>query len=96
MLKDINLSIEKNELVAILGSVGSGKSSLLMSLLGELELINGNIDMKGSVFYLAQEAWIFPTSLKQNILFGKQYDEKKFKEIIEVCCLEEVIHKQQP
>ena len=57
----------------------------------ELENVSGQIDIKGSVFYVPQEPWIFTASLKQNILFGKAFNKRKFDEIIKVCCLEEVI-----
>jgi ABC-type transport system involved in cytochrome bd biosynthesis fused ATPase/permease subunit len=92
MLKEISFDLEKSGLITIVGAVGAGKSSLLLSLLGELELLTGNVDIKGSLFYVSQEPWIFPASLKQNILFGKKYDEKKFTEILKVSCLEQVIN----
>jgi ABC-type transport system involved in cytochrome bd biosynthesis fused ATPase/permease subunit len=80
-------------LVAIVGSVGAGKSSFLLSLLEELQIIKGKLEIKGSVFYLSQEPWVFTSSIKQNILFGMPYDEKKFKKIIKICCLEQVFNK---
>ena len=61
-----------------------------MALLEELQIQGGTVDVKGSVFYVSQEPWIFTSSIRQNILFGKAYDSKKFKEIIEVCCLKQV------
>ena len=89
-LKNLNLEINDNGLVAVIGPVGSGKSSFLMSLLEELEIINGNVKINGSVFYVPQEPWIFNASIKQNILFGIPYNEKKFKEVIKSACLEQV------
>jgi ATP-binding cassette subfamily C (CFTR/MRP) protein 4 len=59
-------------------------------MLEELEIVSGNVDIKGSVFYVSQEPWIFTASIKQNIIFGKSYDEKKFNEVISVCCLKQV------
>ena len=61
-----------------------------MTMLEELEIQQGNVDLKGSVFYVTQEPWIFTSSIKQNILFGKPYDPQKFKEIVDVCCLKQV------
>ena len=61
-----------------------------MAMLEELEILSGNVDIKGSIFYVLQEPWIFTASIKQNILFGKPYDEKKFDEVISVCCLKQV------
>jgi ATP-binding cassette subfamily C (CFTR/MRP) protein 4 len=75
----------------VIGTVGAGKSSLLMALLNELPNIKGDLQMNGSVFYVSQEPWIFSSTVKQNILFGKEYDEEKFNQIIEVCALKDVI-----
>jgi ABC-type transport system involved in cytochrome bd biosynthesis fused ATPase/permease subunit len=61
-----------------------------MAILEELEIISGNVDVKGSIFYVSQEPWIFTASIKQNIIFGKPYEEKKFNKIIDVCCLRQV------
>ena len=61
-----------------------------MAMLEELEVVSGNVGIKGSVFYVSQEPWVFTASIKQNILFGKPYDEKKFNEVISVCCLKQV------
>ncbi len=89
-LKNINLEINDNGLVAVIGPVGAGKSTFLMSLLEELEIISGDLKINGSVFYVPQEPWIFNASIKQNILFGIAYDDKKFKEVIKASCLEQV------
>jgi ATP-binding cassette subfamily C (CFTR/MRP) protein 4 len=61
-----------------------------MALLGEMPKTSGDIDMNGRVFYVSQEPWIFSATIRQNILFGKDYNEKKFKQIVEVCCLKDV------
>ena len=58
-------------------------------MLGELEKISGEIDIKGSVFYLSQEPWIFTGSIRENILFGKPYVQDKYNTIVKVCCLEQ-------
>ncbi len=93
-MKNLNLHADKNELIAVIGPVGSGKTSFLLSLLEELDYIKGKLEIKGSVFYLSQEPWVFTSTIKQNILFGKPYNEKKFKEIIKICCLEQVNEKK--
>jgi ATP-binding cassette subfamily C (CFTR/MRP) protein 4 len=84
------MEINSGELIAIIGPVGAGKSSFLMSLLEELEIIGGDVKINGSVFYVPQEPWIFDASIRQNILFGLPYNEKKFNEVIELACLEQV------
>ena len=63
---------------------------MLLSLIDEMQKVSGKIDIKGSLFYVPQEPWIFTASLKQNILFGKPYDKKKFDKIVKICCLDEV------
>lgn len=88
-LRNITFKASQNDLIAIIGQVGSGKTSLLMALLCELERISGDLDVKGSVFYVSQEPWIFNDTIKQNILFDNVYNEMKYKEIIKVCCLED-------
>jgi ATP-binding cassette, subfamily C (CFTR/MRP), member 4 len=90
ILQNLTFEVKENELLAIVGSVGSGKSSLLMSLLGEMPSINGNIKINGSIFYVTQEPWIFSSSIKQNILFGKEYVKEKFDKIIKICALKDV------
>lgn len=87
-LTDINLKIGKQELVAVIGSVGSGKSSLLQVILKELPLIEGTAEVRGRVSYAAQEPWLFTGSIRQNILFGEPMDLKKYREVVRVCALE--------
>jgi ABC-type multidrug transport system fused ATPase/permease subunit len=59
-----------------------------MALMKEMQTIKGEIEMKGSVFYVAQEPWIFNGSLRQNILFGKEYDKQRFETVLKACCLD--------
>ena len=80
-----------NELVGIVGSVGSGKTSLLMALMNELHNMKGDVEIKGRVFYVAQEPWIYSATIKENILFGNDYDRTKFNNIIDICALNEVL-----
>lgn len=85
----VDLEIEKSSfLVAVIGAVGSGKTSLLQVILKELPLSNGDIDVTGSVSYAAQQAWIFEGSVKNNIIFTEEYDEKRYKNVLHVCALE--------
>lgn len=87
-LKDVSLSVKKGSLVAVVGSVGMGKSSLISALLGELEKLRGQVTIRGKVAYVAQQAWIQNSTLKQNILFGKELDEARYQSVIEDCALE--------
>ncbi|KAE8579699.1 hypothetical protein XENTR_v10024156 [Xenopus tropicalis] len=86
-LKDINISIPEGSLVAVVGQVGCGKSSLLSALLGEMEKQDGYVAMKGSVGYVSQQAWIQNASLKDNVLFGRESNESMYKKVIEACAL---------
>ena len=69
-LNDINLSIKKGKLCAVVGTVGSGKSSFLSALLGEMDKISGNVEVNGKVAYVSQQAWIQNATLKDNIIFS--------------------------
>jgi ATP-binding cassette subfamily C (CFTR/MRP) protein 1 len=77
-LSSFNFQIKKGELVAVIGAVGSGKSSFLAALLGEMNLQSGKVRCAGSVAYCDQRAWILNDSVQGNILFGKPYDEERF------------------
>ncbi|KAJ3132928.1 hypothetical protein HK100_004842 [Physocladia obscura] len=77
-LKNINLHIKKGELVAIVGAVGSGKSSLLNAFIGEMRKVSGNMKFSGSLSYAAQTAWIQNATVKENIVFGKPFDKQKY------------------
>jgi len=87
-LEDISFMAGQGDLFAIVGPVGSGKSSLLMALLGELSAESGTVSAVGKVAYVSQEAWIFNGSLKNNITFGQELDEAKYKRVIEICALQ--------
>lgn len=78
--------------MAIVGSVGSGKSSLLSGLLGEMYKFNGSINLNGSVAYAPQLAFIQNATLKDNILFGRECDQEFYKQTVSLCCLESDIN----
>lgn len=61
-----------------------------MVAMNEIPIIEGNVKVRGTVSYVSQEAWIFSGTVRQNILFGKDYDEKKFENVIDVCALRKV------
>lgn len=87
-LTDISLTATGNQLVAIIGYVGSGKSSLLHIILKELSIVSGSVTTNGIISYAAQEAWLFDGTIRDNILFGQPYNEKKYLTVIRVCALE--------
>uniref|UniRef100_A0A3P9JD61 ATP-binding cassette sub-family C member 5 n=1 Tax=Oryzias latipes TaxID=8090 RepID=A0A3P9JD61_ORYLA len=86
-LHHINLCIKKGSLVGICGGVGSGKSSLLSALLGQMTLLGGKVASSGDFAYAAQQAWILNDTLRNNILFGKEFNSKKYDAVLEACCL---------
>nr|XP_015100143.2 canalicular multispecific organic anion transporter 1 isoform X2 [Vicugna pacos] len=86
-IRDVNLDIMPGQLVAIVGTVGSGKSSLMSAMLGEMENIHGNITIKGTIAYVPQQSWIQNGTIKDNILFGAELDEKKYQQVLEACAL---------
>ncbi|XWS46668.1 hypothetical protein CRYUN_Cryun14cG0087500 [Craigia yunnanensis] len=88
ILKNINLEVKKGELTAIVGTVGSGKSSLLGSILGEMHKISGKVKLCGTTAYVAQTSWIQNGTIQENILFGLPMNREKYREVIRVCCLE--------
>uniref|UniRef100_A0A3P8P779 ABC-type glutathione-S-conjugate transporter n=1 Tax=Astatotilapia calliptera TaxID=8154 RepID=A0A3P8P779_ASTCA len=83
----VNLDIEPGRLVAVVGAVGSGKSSLMSALLGEMHSTKGFINIGGSLAFVPQQAWIQNATLKDNILFGSPHEEENFKKVIEACAL---------
>ncbi|XP_037884223.1 multidrug resistance-associated protein 1 isoform X16 [Glossina fuscipes] len=86
-LKNINIEVKKNTLCAIVGTVGSGKSSILQSFLGEMDKISGIVNTVGSIAYVPQQAWIQNATFRENILFGKPYDRRRYNRVINACAL---------
>nr|XP_055221294.1 multidrug resistance-associated protein 1 isoform X1 [Gorilla gorilla gorilla] len=86
-LNGITFSIPEGALVAVVGQVGCGKSSLLSALLAEMDKVEGHVAIKGSVAYVPQQAWIQNDSLQENILFGCQLEEPYYRSVIQACAL---------
>ncbi|CAH1105115.1 unnamed protein product [Psylliodes chrysocephalus] len=87
-LTDISLTIPPGTLCAIVGPVGAGKSSLLQILLGELPSKSGKIQIGGEISYCSQEPWLFQSTVRNNILFGRKYDKFFYEKVVKVCALE--------
>ncbi|XP_060517421.1 probable multidrug resistance-associated protein lethal(2)03659 isoform X2 [Cylas formicarius] len=88
VLKNFNLLVPKGSLCAVIGPVGAGKSSLLQLLLGEISPESGKVQLGGTVSYSSQEPWLFASSVRKNILFGKPYDATLYKKVADRCALE--------
>ncbi|EIN03766.1 ABC protein [Punctularia strigosozonata HHB-11173 SS5] len=82
-MRDVNMSVPRGSLVAIVGPVGSGKSSLLQGLIGEMRKLKGDVKFGGRVGYCPQTAWIQNATLRDNIVFGQAWDEDRYWEAIE-------------
>lgn len=95
-LSDVTLHLHGNQLVFILGAVGSGKSCLLQSFISEIPLASGKVQILGSVTYVPQTPWIFSGTISENILFGKDLDNERFYRVIKACLLEDLIKPLQP
>ncbi|MED6155279.1 ABC transporter C member 13, variant 2 [Stylosanthes scabra] len=88
VLDHVTLNLSKGSVVAIIGEVGSGKSSLLYSVLGEMRLTHGYIYCDGSVAYVPQVPWILSGTVRDNILFGKSYDPERYTDTLKACALD--------
>ncbi|CAI5692427.1 ATP-binding cassette sub-family C member 5 isoform X3 [Oreochromis niloticus] len=86
-LHNINLSIQQGKLLGVCGSVGSGKTSLVSAILGQMMVLEGSVAVKGRLAYVAQQAWILNATLRDNILFGLQYQEDRYQSVLSACCL---------
>uniref|UniRef100_A0A3B3ZRN7 Uncharacterized protein n=1 Tax=Periophthalmus magnuspinnatus TaxID=409849 RepID=A0A3B3ZRN7_9GOBI len=84
---DINMMVPQGSLLAVVGHVGCGKSSLISALLGEMEKLEGEVSVRGSVAYVPQQAWIQNATLRDNILFGRPFQEPKYRCVLEACAL---------
>ncbi|KAI6025090.1 hypothetical protein PISMIDRAFT_27312 [Pisolithus microcarpus 441] len=87
-IKDVNLEIPRGQLVAIVGAVGMGKTSLLQGLTGEMRRTAGSVEFGGTVSYCAQSAWIQNATIRDNICFGRPFEEKRYWKAIRDACLE--------
>ncbi|KAG1677884.1 Multidrug resistance-associated protein 4 [Nymphon striatum] len=87
VLMNINLEALQGDLFMIVGPIGSGKSSLLMAMLGELPIYDGKVKICGRIAYVPQESCVFQGSVRENILFGDKFNEKRYSNVISSCSL---------
>ncbi|KAK7049860.1 hypothetical protein VNI00_005290 [Paramarasmius palmivorus] len=86
-LNDINLRVPRGAFVAIVGRVGSGKSSLLQGILGEMKKVQGQCIFGGTLAYVPQTPWIRNATVRENIA-GEDINEERFREVLRTCSLE--------
>lgn len=87
-LNNIDFQAKPKQLIAIVGPVGCGKTTLLHAILKELPPQTGSVYVDGTLSYASQEPWLFGGSALQNIIFGQEFDRNKFDEVVRVCSLE--------
>ena len=93
-LSNINFKVERGEVLAVVGSVASGKSSLMSGLLGDIQSSKDTLisTARGSrVSYAAQTPFILSTTVRENILFGSEYDDERYNKVLDACCLRQDI-----
>lgn len=86
-LTDINLEVYNGMRVAVCGTVGSGKSSLLSCILGEMSKVSGSVKLCGTKAYVSQSPWIQSGKVEENILFGKEMNRERYLRVLEACSL---------
>ncbi|XP_077754634.1 ATP-binding cassette sub-family C member 11 isoform X3 [Canis aureus] len=86
-LQKLNLVVSKGTMLGVCGNTGSGKSSLLSAILGEMHLLEGLVGVHGSLAYVPQQAWIIGGNVRENILMGRQYDKARYLQVLHCCSL---------
>ncbi|XP_016989332.1 probable multidrug resistance-associated protein lethal(2)03659 [Drosophila rhopaloa] len=87
-LNGVNLRVQPGTMLGIVGRTGSGKSSLIEAILGELPAESGEIKVNGTMSYASQEPWLFSGTVRQNILFGQPMDRRRYAKVVKKCALE--------
>lgn len=86
-LSNINLEVKKGDLGCIVGKVGSGKSSIVQAVLGDLYKLDGEVKVHGKIAYVSQVPWIINGTVRENILFGHKYDPAFYQTVLKACAL---------
>ncbi|XP_031216906.1 multidrug resistance-associated protein 4 [Mastomys coucha] len=86
-LRGLSFTARPGELLAVVGPVGAGKSSLLSAVLGELPPTSGLVSVHGRIAYVSQQPWVFSGTVRSNILFGKKYEKERYEKVIKACAL---------
>ena len=87
-VRHLHLQVTRGELVAIVGVVGSGKTSLLQGMMGLMVRDGGFVGIRGTVSYACQSAWIFNDTVRNNVLFGAAYSAVPYESAVRACALE--------
>ncbi|EGC28816.1 hypothetical protein DICPUDRAFT_159691 [Dictyostelium purpureum] len=87
VLNNIDFIAPAGKLTIICGRVGSGKTSLVSALIGEIYRVSGSVQMPPTISFTTQQSFLISASLRENILFGKPFDLEYYKKVIEACSL---------
>lgn len=91
-VRGVNMSVKPGEILAIVGPVGSGKSTIINAIIGEVSMSpSTTIERRGKVAYASQVAFILNTTVRENILFGSEFDVARYNQVLDACCLREDI-----
>lgn len=88
IVANMNFEVNPGELMVIVGQVGCGKTTTLMSILEETNRVSGSLEVTGTIAYVEQEPFIISSSIRDNITFGKRFDSKLLQTALEVSCLD--------
>eukprot|EP00475_Leptophrys_vorax_P005792 TRINITY_DN1350_c0_g1_i8.p1 TRINITY_DN1350_c0_g1~~TRINITY_DN1350_c0_g1_i8.p1 ORF type:complete len:1338 (-),score=362.35 TRINITY_DN1350_c0_g1_i8:70-4083(-) len=86
-LRNVSLELRPGQVLAVVGTCGSGKTTLLKGILGDAEVAEGSVRVKGRIAYVPQNPFIMHGTVRDNILFGLKYEEKWYLEVLRACCL---------
>ncbi|XP_040888393.1 ATP-binding cassette sub-family C member 4-like [Toxotes jaculatrix] len=86
-LQNVSVSVKSHQLLTVIGPVGAGKSSLLSAILGELPHDSGTVSVRGQLSYASQQPWVFPGTIRSNILFGRELNPQRYERVIRACAL---------
>ncbi|XP_071345317.1 ATP-binding cassette sub-family C member 12 [Trachinotus anak] len=86
-LRNISFTLPKGNLLGVCGNVGSGKTSVISSILEQMHLLQGSVTADGTFAYVSQQAWIFHGTVQENILMGEPFDQAKYDRVVDVCSL---------
>ena len=87
-IQDVSIKLRRGDSLSVIGKVGAGKSSLLLALNSEIDIVSGDIKVFGSCAFVPQEPWILSTSIRDNITYGRQWNSEWYDQVVSACCLE--------
>lgn len=87
ILHDIDFELHHGRLLCVIGQVGCGKTSLMHAIMGEVDKVSGSVSVNGKLAYAAQGPFVMNMTLRDNILFGSEYDAEKYRKVLDACAL---------